>query len=60
MKINVIKIDKTEYIELKTKAQLYDDLKTRRIAGGHKAASRLTKEQRIARARNAAKARWSK
>lgn len=60
MKINVIKIDKTEYIELKTKAQLYDDLKTRRIAGGQKAASRLTKEQRIARARNAAKARWSK
>lgn len=60
MKINVIKIDKTEYIELKTKAQLYDELKTRRIAGGQKAASRLTKEQRIARARNAAKARWSK
>lgn len=60
MKINIIKIDRTEYIELKHKANKYDELKSAHVAAGKKAASSLTKEQRTERARNAAKARWSK
>lgn len=60
MKINVIKIERTEYIELKHKAEKYDALKTKRVEAGKKSANKLTKDERTERARHAAQVRWSK
>ena len=60
MKINIIKIDRTEYIEIKHKADKYDELKNKRVEAGKKSANKLSTEQRVDRARHAAQARWSK
>lgn len=60
MRLQIVKLSREEYIEVKHKAELYDELTNKRVAGGKKAASKLTKEQRVERARKAAQARWSK
>lgn len=60
MKINIIKINKTEYIELKHKADKYDELLSKYKSAGKISADKLTKEQRTERARHAALTRWSK
>lgn len=60
MKINVIKIDKTEYIELKHKATLYDERIAKRSDASKRGANKLTKDKRTERARHAAQVRWSK
>lgn len=59
MKINVIKIDREEYIKVKTKADKYDALCERWSAGAKKTNS-LNKKELSERNRKAAKARWSK
>lgn len=58
-KINVIKISREEYIEVKTKADKYDALRERWSAGAKKTNS-LNKKELSERNRKAAKARWSK
>lgn len=59
MKIKVIKIDREEYIKVKTKADKYDALRERWSAGAKKTNS-LNKKELSERNRKAAKARWSK
>lgn len=59
MKIKVIKIDREEYIEIKTKADKYDALRERWSAGAKKT-NNISKAEMSARNSKAAKARWSK
>lgn len=59
MKINVIKISREEYIEVKTKADKYDALRERWSAGAAKT-NNISKAELSARNRKAVQARWSK
>ena len=59
MKIKVVKINREEYITLRTKADKYDALRERWSAGAKKTNS-LNKKELSERNRKAAKARWSK
>lgn len=59
MKINVIKISREEYIEVKTKADKYDALRERWSAGAKKT-NNITKTELSERNRKAAQARWIK
>lgn len=59
MKINVVKISREEYIEIKTKADRYDALRERWSAGAKKT-NNITKAEMAARNSKAAKARWSR
>lgn len=59
MKINVIKISREEYIEVKTKADKYDALRERWSAGAKKT-NNITKAELSERNRKAANKRWSK
>ena len=59
MKINVIKISREEYIEVKTKADKYDALRERWSEGAKKT-NNITKAELSERNRKAANKRWSK
>lgn len=57
---DTIAIPKTEYAELKRKAEAYDKIKGNNSKAGKVSASKLTPEQRSARAKKAVEARMKK